>query len=193
MEAGFSYGVLAGVNAYGFFPSGTAPGPIDIRNINGYTFGTAPAGGLIGSVTISPGDVQQVELTSSATTIALSGSFGNPVFDTVISNVWGWGNTSTSRITPPRAGQRTRFFAGMSIASPTSGAQYLLQLNKTGSPLTTLASVTANGTKSITLYGEWRDVPNGTDYYKLQVYCDSGSSLTVTPGSLRFGAELIGT
>lgn len=192
MEGGFSYGVLSGVNAYGFFPSGTLPGPIDVRNVNGYIFGTAAAAGKMGSVTISPGDVQQVRLGTAQTSVPLSGSYGNPTFNVAVSNGWGWGDPTTGRITVPRQ-QSTRIFGAMVIPTTVDGAQYLLQITKNGDPLVPIASMTAKGTKAMVLSGDWRDVPTPTDYYELQIYCDSGSSVAITPAGTVFGAELVGT
>lgn len=194
MEAGFSYGVLAGVSAFGFFPSGTTPGPIDIRNINGYTFGTAPAGGLLGSVTISPGDPQNCQLGTSATTIALSSGFGNPGWDVVTSNAWGWWDSANGRIVPQRSGQKVRFKAALYINTTVSGGRYVLNLQKDGSPDVALADITVSGTGPLMLTGDWPDVPmNATDFYKVQLFCSSGSSVTITPANCLFSAELVGS
>lgn len=194
MEGGFSFGVNAGVNGYGYFPTGTAPGPISLRDLNGYTFGTAATNGKTGSVSISPGDTPNARFNTTGTTLAVAAQFANPAWDQAVSNFWGWADTTMSRFTPSRA-QTVRFTCNIQLANTVSGTTYALQMNKSGSTgLGIRGETTANGTGPITLFGQWYDIPNGsTDFYKVQVFVSTGASITITPASCDFNAELVGS
>lgn len=192
-EGGFSYGITAGIAAYGFFPAGTLPGPITWGNDNAYTYGTSRFNGKTGSITLIPGEFQQGRVGTSGVSIALAGSFGNPTWDVVTDNAWGWWDVTNSRFNPQRS-QATRFSAAIYIAATVSGARYMLQVNKNGtSGVAILADITANGTGPLQLAGDWIDVPNGTtDFYKVQLFCNSGASATILPQYCSFTSELVG-
>lgn len=194
MEGGFSFGVNAGVNGYGYFPTGTLPGPIALRDLNGYTFGTAPTNGKTGSVSIIPGDAPNGRFNTTASTLSVTSQFANPTWDQAVSNYWGWADTTMSRFTPSRA-QTVRFTCNIQLAATVNGGTYALQMSKNGSTnLGIRGETTANGTGPVTLSGQWYDVANGsTDFYKVQIFVSTGASITLTPASCDFNAELVGT
>lgn len=191
-ESGFSYGGVFNHALYGRTVNGNDVGNVIWGQDDSYTYGTSRFLGSTKQISFLRGNHALCSLGTTATTIALSSSFGNPAWNTSLSDFWTWGSTSLNTITPSR-NQRVRIICTIYVSATVSGARYALILGKNLSTFATLADITAMGTNPLMLQGEAFDIPNGTsDIYTIQIFCDSGSSVTITPANCVFTVELAG-
>lgn len=192
-EGGFSYGGVFNHALFGRFVNGVDVGNVIWGQDDAYTYGTSRFLGSTKQITFLRGKSPMCRLGTTATTIALSGGFGNPSWNTTISDFWTWGNTSTSMILPSRI-EPMRVSCSLMLTATVSGARYALNLFRNGSQVATLVDMIASGTGALKLAGDWIDFGSGAagDAYAVQLVCSSGSSVTITPGGCVFTVELVG-
>lgn len=192
-ETGFSYGAIIGQSYSGYFWSGNQPKMVEWGIDNAYTYGTARFLGKTGCVSRVPGTSPMSIIGTDAASIALSGGFGNPQWNTAISDPNAWANLASYVIAPGKS-QMMRIRAAIYVNATVNGARYAVILNKNGVQLSTFADITATGTGPLLLQGECYDTPNGSgDYYAVQVYCSSGASIPLTANGSYFSIEAIGS
>jgi len=195
-ESGFSYGAILGQTYGGISFFGNQPKNVMWGQDANYTYGTARFLGNINCVSRVPGSNPICALKTTATSITTSGGFGNPQWNSVISDAYSWGNLTTFVITPGK-NQLVRIRASIYVQATTNGSRYAVMLNKNGSQIATLMDIQASGTNPLILQGEYYDTPNGTgDYYAIQFYSDSGggnATIPIVANGTNFAVEVIGS
>lgn len=192
LNTGFSYGAVIYTSMYSFTASGTAPGQLIWEEDYASTYGTSRFLGTTANVSVgSFGDTQLCRLTPASFSYTGGAGYARVPFSTVLSDTWGWYESSNVAISPTRQNQTVKFHVRVSFASVPTG-QVLLAIYKNNSPFKTIAATTVSTAgNDLILYGQCEDVPTSGAYYYAAI--NAIQNLTLDTANSDFYAELVGS